>query len=170
LASGARATVQIVIKPTIAGELNNFASVTGIEPDPITANNVVSGTTTVVPPPAPDLTGTWLQVTQKCKNNNTQQRCKTKGRLLIHNQGVHDAPASTLHVLVLASLRYTTPQLLARFTLPPLKAGKKKKFKVTVFSPGQGNLSRQYLLANIDPDNIIDEMDENNNWVLSLIP
>lgn len=170
LASGASATVQIVVKPTIAGELHNTVSITGIEPDPVTANNVVSITTTVVPPPGPDLTGTWLQVTQKCKGKTEPQRCKIKGRLLVHNQGVHDAPASTLQIRVWIPVRYFTPQPLAQFTIPPLKAGKKKKFKLTVFSPERRSLSGQYLAASFDSDNSIDEMDENNNWVSTQIP
>jgi len=171
LASGASASVQIVVKPRNAGELSNTVSVTGIEPDPVTANNVVRITTTVVPPPGPDLIGTWLRVEQKCKKGNTgQQQCKIKGRLVVQNQGVHDAPASTLQVLSLVPIRFSTPQLLAQFTLPPLKAGKKKKFKMTVFSPERANLSGQSLSATLDAGNIIDEMHEDNNFVSATIP
>jgi uncharacterized repeat protein (TIGR01451 family) len=171
LASGASALVQIVIKPRNAGELRNTVSVTGIEPDPVTANNVVSILTTVVIPPGPDLISTWLRVAQKCKKVDIgQQQCKTKGRLLVQNQGVHDAPASTLHILANLGAPYTVPQFLAQFTLPPLKAGKKKKFKMTVFAPERESLSGQSLIATLDADNIIDEMHEDNNFVSTSIP
>ena len=47
LASGANATVTIVVAPTMAGVITNTASVTGIETDPDPTNNTATETTTV---------------------------------------------------------------------------------------------------------------------------
>ena len=52
LASGASATVTIVIRPTTAGTITNTASVTGNQPDPNTANNTASQDTTISAAPA----------------------------------------------------------------------------------------------------------------------
>jgi uncharacterized repeat protein (TIGR01451 family) len=52
LASGATATVTIVIRPTEAGTLSNTASVTGNQPDPSDANNSATQDTTVAAAPA----------------------------------------------------------------------------------------------------------------------
>jgi uncharacterized repeat protein (TIGR01451 family) len=50
LASGATATVTIVVKPTKKGTITNTASATATQPsDPNTANNTATATTTVVP-------------------------------------------------------------------------------------------------------------------------
>jgi uncharacterized repeat protein (TIGR01451 family) len=50
LASGADATVEIVVTPTEAGEISNGVAVTGNESDPDTANNSAEAVTTVDPP------------------------------------------------------------------------------------------------------------------------
>lgn len=46
-------TVQIVVTPTVAGSINNCASATATETDPVAANNTACQTTLVVPVPAP---------------------------------------------------------------------------------------------------------------------
>jgi uncharacterized repeat protein (TIGR01451 family) len=50
VASGANATVTIVIKPTAAGVYSTNASVSATEADPVTTNNTVTETTTVASP------------------------------------------------------------------------------------------------------------------------
>ncbi len=52
LASGATATLTLVVKPTAAGTLSNSASVTSDVSDPDSANNAVSESTTVASAPA----------------------------------------------------------------------------------------------------------------------
>jgi uncharacterized repeat protein (TIGR01451 family) len=52
LASGASATVKIVVRPSSAGSLTNTASVTGNQPDPNGANNSATQTTSVAARPA----------------------------------------------------------------------------------------------------------------------
>ena len=53
MASGASATVTIVIRPSAAGTITNTASVTGNQPDPNTANNTATQDTTIsAAPPA----------------------------------------------------------------------------------------------------------------------
>jgi uncharacterized repeat protein (TIGR01451 family) len=47
LASGASATVTIVVRPTAAGKITNTASVSGNQPDPNSANNTASQDTTI---------------------------------------------------------------------------------------------------------------------------
>jgi uncharacterized repeat protein (TIGR01451 family) len=51
MASGASATVTIVVRPTAAGTITNTASVSGNQPDPNTANNTASQDTTISPAP-----------------------------------------------------------------------------------------------------------------------
>lgn len=52
LASGASATVTIVVRPTAAGTITNSASVSGEQPDPDSANNTATQDTTVSAAPA----------------------------------------------------------------------------------------------------------------------
>ncbi|MGH3951665.1 MAG: DUF11 domain-containing protein [Pseudonocardiaceae bacterium] len=52
MASGASATVQIVVRPTSTGSLSNTASVSGNQPDPNDANNSATQTTQVAAAPA----------------------------------------------------------------------------------------------------------------------
>jgi uncharacterized repeat protein (TIGR01451 family) len=52
LASGASATVTIVVRPSSAGTLSNTATVTGNQPDPNSANNSATQETTVSAAPA----------------------------------------------------------------------------------------------------------------------
>jgi uncharacterized repeat protein (TIGR01451 family) len=52
LASGASATVTIVVRPSAAGKISNTASVTGSQPDPNQANNSATQETTVSAAPA----------------------------------------------------------------------------------------------------------------------
>ena len=50
VASGASVTITIVVKPTSKGTITNSASVTAVSPpDPNTANNTATATTTVQP-------------------------------------------------------------------------------------------------------------------------
>jgi uncharacterized repeat protein (TIGR01451 family) len=52
LASGASATVTIVIRPTSAGKITNTVSVSGNQPDPNSANNTATQDTTISAAPA----------------------------------------------------------------------------------------------------------------------
>ena len=52
LASGASATVTIVVRPSSAGSITNTASVSGNQPDPDTANNTATQETTISAAPA----------------------------------------------------------------------------------------------------------------------
>lgn len=53
IASGATATLVIRVTPKRAGQLVNSATVTAVEPDPLSANNTDTETTTAAEPPPP---------------------------------------------------------------------------------------------------------------------
>ena|SRR5215210_3436847 len=52
LASGASATIKIVVRPTTAGQIRNIATVAGNQPDPDNTNNGAIQDTTISPAPA----------------------------------------------------------------------------------------------------------------------
>src|SRR5262249_28753732 len=78
LASGGSMSISIVITPTSAGVLSNTANVTATEPDPTSANNSATATTTVNPvanlgitksaSPSPVLAGSNLTYTLTVSN------------------------------------------------------------------------------------------------------
>lgn len=71
LTAGSSATVRLVFRPTIVGELLNQVQVSAAAPDPNTANNVDTEYTVVTQPPRPDITIYGLEITQGIQNLNS---------------------------------------------------------------------------------------------------
>ena len=174
LMNGATATVTLVVTPTTAGPLTNTASVSGNETDPTTSNNTASATTTVMtpppPPPAagPDLTGSWVSLTQTCKTVRGVQRCTLTGSFVVRNRGNRPAPPSTLRLFLSTNKRFepAQDQRLKSLAVGALQPKQKQPRTVTIALPAGSRATGKFVLAVVDATNVVTETNENNNVIV----
>jgi uncharacterized repeat protein (TIGR01451 family) len=171
LASGANATVSLVVTPTTAGSITNTASVSGNETDPNTANNTATQSTAIIPGGGggngPDLTGAWLSLTQTCKTVRGVQKCTVKGSFTVQNVGNQAASKSQLQIRLSTDNRFdASDALLKTIAVGALKPGQKQKKTVSVTLPTGSSASGQFVLAVVDAANVVAETNENNNVIV----
>lgn len=178
LASGEKATVTLIVKPTATGGLSLTINVSGTVTDPTSGNNAAAPVTTVSPtspppppPPSspvdgPDFTGAWQRVTQSCKGSGATQKCKLKGTVVVENRGTQKAESSTLQFYLSGNATFDTGDtLLASTTTSSIKINKTKKKKLKVTLPSGSDASGQFVIAMIDPTNSVAERNEGNNSI-----
>ncbi|GEM_PF-1022297 len=115
--------------------------------------------------PAPDLTGTWRSLTQSCKGEGVEQKCKLKGKVRVYNEGTQKVTARTYLRVYLS----TDPvldggdTLLRQVTISAMKPGKSKSKKIKYTLPTSQTASGQYIIAVLDATGLIVEQNETNN-------
>jgi len=171
VASGATATVTLVVQvlPSAGtGGMSNTVSVGNIEPDPDPANNTATVVTTVVTPEGPDLVGSWVKTSGRCREAGTSTvNCKFKGTILVKNQGTRDATNSALRVHRSAdSTLDSNDSLLREFGIGNLKVGKGQKRKLKIKFSISPEPPGAYLIAILDVNNAVVEMIEANNQAI----
>jgi len=173
LASGASASVALIIRPTVTGGISNTASVSGAETDPDPMNNTATAVTTVTAAlslmsDGPDLTGSWQSLTQNCKGTGEKRKCKLKGTFRVENQGNQTAPSTSLRFYLSSdSLLDESDTWLSASTTGKLKRERTKKRNLKVQLPTGGTASGQFVIAILDDSNMVNERDEGNNTVSS---
>jgi subtilase family serine protease len=127
--------------------------------------------TTIQIPPNPDLTGVWSSLSQRCKGTGVTQKCTISGSFVVSNQGKLNSPPTTLSVYLSIDSDLDTDGsdlLLKQVNVKGLKVGKTKKVKFKVkLTPGT-SASGQFVIAVIDAANAVMEMNEDNNYIVSL--
>ena len=115
----------------------------------------------------PDLTGSWTTpVTQTCKNTRSGPKCTIKGTLQIVNNGNRDAAATYVDFYLSDNATYEDGDTqLKSVSTGKIKAGKSKAIKLS-FTLGQ-NATAKYVIAVIDKDNLLVELNETNNTIVS---
>jgi uncharacterized delta-60 repeat protein len=115
----------------------------------------------------PDLTGIWRSLTQRCKGEGAEQRCKLKGKVRVQNLGIEKAAASFLRFYLSADQVFDGGDtLLQQVTVSSLKPGKTKSKKIKHRLPTSQTASGQYVLAVLDAPELIAEQNETNNVLI----
>ena len=115
----------------------------------------------------PDLTGIWTSITQTCKNTSKGIKCKIKGKLTIQNTGNQDALTSVVkYYLSNDNIFDGGDSFLKNVSTGKIKIDK-SKIKTLSYSFAAGtSLTGKYIIAVLDSDNQITELDETNNNVV----
>jgi hypothetical protein len=119
-------------------------------------------------PLLPDLTGQWVSIEQKCKKRKKEMRCKIKGILTIQNIGYEDADSSYVQFYLSDDNIYDLGDtFLKEMTVGKrMKAGKIKNKKLKYKMPYDVTANGKYIIAVIDADNSVVELNESNNTIV----
>jgi hypothetical protein len=120
----------------------------------------------------PDMTGQWTSLVHSCKNSNKGQKCMVKGTVNIRNIGNGDAKSSFVRFYLSDDPSFDQGDiLLKQLASGIVKANKNKIKKLSYAFPLNETASQKFLIAVIDADNAVAEVNEENNVVLSeLVP
>lgn len=165
IASGGGESVTIVVEPGAAGSITSAAAVSAVETDPVPSNNTAQAMTTVTGESCPDLAGSIVAVTPKCKTKPTGTTCTLKGSILVQNQGTEASTTSVLRFFLSDDAILDDPgDLIVRdVTLKPVKTNKPRTAKLKVKLTTGVLTAGKYILAVLDAGESIDECDEANN-------
>ncbi len=154
---GATVTMNIELEamPNAGTSISHTATVSAVTDDPNAANDSDSETTTLQ---APDLTGAFLSPI-KTACDLGKQTCTVKGTFRVTNAGNAKSVQTTLRFVRSnnTTLGAGDPQL-KKFTINQLKAGVSQDFPFTFSLPLD-----QYIIAQVDSENLEPEINENNN-------
>lgn len=171
LATGAATQVGTIGADTLVRGLT-FAQDTdgdGVPDDadlcPATASNQPVDDTgcPVQTPSGIDYTGNVLQAIETCSPpTSSDPKCKIKVRYLAENIGNQNGTKTTINFYLSDDATFDSGDLLLRTLKVKLKAGKSviKKFHKTTIEP---TITGKFLIARIDPDSQIGELNETNN-------
>jgi uncharacterized repeat protein (TIGR01451 family) len=104
LATGASATVQVIVTPTVAGTLLNTASVTSSDSDVNSANNSASASVTVTAP----VVSADLSVTMTDSPDPVKRRSNLTYAITVQNTGPDSASGVTLTDKLPSNMRYVS--------------------------------------------------------------
>ena len=116
----------------------------------------------------PDLTGQWLSIEQKCKKSKKEMRCKIKGILTIQNIGYENADSSYVQFYLSDDNIYDLGDTFMKEMSvgKRMKAGKIKNKKLKYKMPYDVTATDKYIIAVIDADNSVVELNESNNTIV----
>ena len=116
---------------------------------------------------SPDLTGELTSLTQTCRTTKSGLKCTIKGSLNIQNIGNQDASSSFVKFYLSNDEKFDAGDIsLKQIATGKIKVGGSKAIKLTYSFPLGETASGKYIIAVIDPDNIVKEIDETNNIVV----
>jgi M6 family metalloprotease-like protein len=141
----------------------------GVSATDISASGPIMRATINVTPPTvgPDLTGEWSSNPyQTCKITKSGLKCKIAGTLKIENTGSQNASPSIAKFYLSDNHPFHQKYDLKSVSIGKVKAVSGYKFiKLSYSLPLGYSASGQYLIAIIDPDNKVTEIDETNNVI-----
>jgi hypothetical protein len=115
----------------------------------------------------PDLTGSWISLSQTCKGPIQSQKCTITGSIEIVNSGGRDAPSSNLKFyLSKDGILHGDETLLKQSAAGRLKPGEKRIKQFSYRLPSKEKASGQYIIAAIDANHTVSETDESNNLIV----
>ncbi len=115
-----------------------------------------------------DLTGSWTTpLTQTCRTIGKNKRCTLKGTFTVGNIGNRDAPATHVDFYLSDNSTYEEGDSQVRSVATGrIKAGKRRIIQLLYSLPTGQNATGKYILAVIDKDNLVTEIDETNNVIV----
>lgn len=112
----------------------------------------------------PDLTGEWKSLSQKCSNSYDNMKCQIRGKLKITNIGNLNAKSSIVRFFLSEDSLHDPGDLYLKKTATgKIKRGKSKTRTLSYRLPKGETVSGKYIIAVIDADGAIPEIEENNN-------
>ena len=112
----------------------------------------------------PDLTGSWTDLTQTCRTTRQGQKCSVKGTFAVSNIGNRDSSSTYVKFYLSDDGNFDqTDTFLKSFSTGKLKAGKGKNINLNYNLPTGISASGKYVIAVIDPDNLVAETNESIN-------
>ena len=131
------------------------------------AGNRLTRTTVVAPVARPDLTGSWISLTQTCKVSRGISKCSLSGAFLLKNQGTQNAPISTVKFFLSREVTFDEGEiLLSTVQTALLGPGRTKQLKLKVTLQPGVSASGKFVLAVVDPADTLAESNETNNMVV----
>ncbi|MCB9898035.1 MAG: hypothetical protein H6825_08530 [Planctomycetes bacterium] len=116
----------------------------------------------------PDLAGEWTKLLQHCKTKTTT-RCRLSGRLLVTNLGDQVAAKTYVRFYLSDDEQFDVGDTLVKERkVKTLKPGKSSTRKLKVKLPVDTTASGRFVLAVLDADGILTEIDESNDVVASM--
>jgi subtilase family serine protease len=126
-------------------------------------DNEYTKTITVSTRTGPDLTGQWTSRYQSCRNSSSGAKCKLTGTLTVRNIGNQNA--ATSYTDIYATMDFVDYVFLKRLGNGSLRPGAGKSVKLSYTLPtGTAVRSGAFIVAVIDGDDVIFELDEENNF------
>ena len=124
--------------------------------------------TVVISDNGPDLTGSWtVSPQQTCKGTGIRQKCTIKGTFTINNIGNRTASSTYVYFYLSDDATYDEGDTqLKRSSTGKIKAGRSKVIRLSYNFPKGQNAMDKYIIAVIDPGNLVTETDETNNIVV----
>ena len=119
-----------------------------------------------------DLAGTWGSLTQTCTSTTGGIRCRLKGTLVVENTGYKDVPSIpyafvNFYLSDDASFDPAVDTYLKRMAIGRVRYSNTKNIVFTYRFPLGVSASEKYIIAVIDANNKVTEVDETNNAVVS---
>jgi hypothetical protein len=111
----------------------------------------------------PDLTGEWVLLSQNCKKG----KCKISGTIKIENKGNQGSSFTFVDFYLSDDATYDEGDTqLKRSSTGKIKAGRSKVIRLSYNFPKGQNAMDKYIIAVIDPGNLVTETDETNNTIV----
>lgn len=115
---------------------------------------------------SPDLTGSWILLTETCKNTAKGIKCTVKGKLNIQNTGNQTAKSSYVRFYLSDDTVFDEgDSFLRQAPTGKIYKGKSKNRTFRYSFPAGTAVTGKYIIAVIDADNRVPEADEANNHV-----
>ena len=114
---------------------------------------------------AQDLTGDWVNLTQKCNWLNAGLRCKLSGKFKVQNQGTQKALSSKVRFFLSddSTLEEANDILLKEIKVGPLNAEKSRIISLQITLPLGTSASDKFVIGLVDADSSVPETEEANN-------
>jgi uncharacterized repeat protein (TIGR01451 family) len=168
LVSGRIATVTIrITTPSIPGSIVNTAGIAAQQADPDLANNSASLTTAVL---GAELTGAFNPGSLVRRCNRTGQRCLLSGQFTLQNLGLLSVRSVAVRFYLSSDgvLSLESDRLLRQVRVPRLTLGQARALSFRAITGP--SITGQYLIAVIDPGNLIPESDKTDNIIAFPLP
>lgn len=174
LAGGTSATISVVVKPTVAGQLVTTATVTSTSPDPNPYDDTVSVETTVNTTgggggwtSGADLTVAWLKSSARYSKTRRGTTCKLSGRYKVSNVGIETVTTKTVVRFYLSDDLVLDPsdRVLGSKTVSTVRVKGSVQGSFQASLPAGVTATGKYLVAVVDADGLVAEPNEQNNAV-----
>ncbi len=110
-----------------------------------------------------DLTGQWSSLNQTCRSG----KCNIKGKFVAQNTGTSTSSQFKVKFYLSSNNTFDGNDLLIKeFTIKSLKNDASKTLNLSINLPSGTSASGKYLIAFIDADGTVSEIDENNNKIV----
>jgi uncharacterized repeat protein (TIGR02543 family) len=162
--------VQLTATPGSGYSFSNWTGDASGTTNPVTltmnGNKTVTASFSPTSSNGPDLTGSWISLTQTCTTTRLGQKCTLKGTLTVSDMGNRDASSTSVSFYLSDNGAFDqTDTFLKSFSTGKLKAGKGKNINLNYNLPAGISASGKYVIAVIDPNNTAPELDNTNNQV-----